>query len=64
MEREPLNHFIYVNLSAADRRTLERIAEERGATLSGVVRKLIRDAQQRPTIARADDREVRYASGR
>ena len=44
MERGTLNHPLLVNLTAEDRRVLERIAEERGATLSGVVRRLIRDA--------------------
>ncbi len=43
---------------------VHRLAYEHGATLSGVVRKLIRDASQRLTTAQADDREVRYASGR
>lgn len=46
LERDPLDHFIYVNLSAKDRRRLEEMADERGATLSGVVRKLIRDASR------------------
>lgn len=47
MEHESLTHFIYVNLSERDRKTLEQIAQERGATLSGVVRKLIRDTAAR-----------------
>jgi hypothetical protein len=61
MEREPLTHFIFVNLSARDRETLEQIANERGATLSGVVRRLIRDTaairpaqpEQRRAVAEA-----------
>ena len=63
MKREPLTHFIYVNLSASDRRLLEQIAEERGATLSGVVRRLIRDTAKQ----RADSGEpnrTQYAPAR
>ncbi len=62
MEREPLNHFIYVNLSEADRRTVERLADERGATLSGVVRRLIRDAAQHVTAASNEEKEPSRAS--
>lgn len=46
MEREPLSYYITVNLTARDRQALEQIADQRGATLSGIVRRLIRNAAQ------------------
>lgn len=44
MEREPRSYYFSLNLTLSERQTLERLAEERGGTLSGVLRKLIRDA--------------------
>lgn len=44
MQKEPRSYYFSLNLSLSERLTLERLAEERGGTLSGVLRKLIRDA--------------------
>ena len=62
MKNEPLTHFVYVSLSASDRRILEDIAQERGATLSGVIRKLLRDAAQVGRNATKDDNSERRRS--
>ncbi len=63
MDWEPLTHFIYVNLSAKDRQLLEQIAEERGATLSGVIRRLIRDAKGGRT-ENSKPKDAQYAGAR
>jgi len=44
LRKEPLSGYLAVNLTPSDKEALERIAEEHGATLSGMIRKLIRDA--------------------
>jgi hypothetical protein len=44
MKTESLCEKVAVNLTERERLILERLAQERGATLSGVIRKLLRDA--------------------
>lgn len=44
MKREPLNQYVAVNMTPTERIALERMAYEAGATLSGTIRRLIRDA--------------------
>ncbi len=62
MEREPLTHFVYVSLTASDREILEQIADERGATLSSVVRRLIRVAATNERAAAPQPGTIREAA--
>jgi hypothetical protein len=50
MKREPLTQYMGLNMTASERAALERLAEEHGATLSGTIRKLIRDAARRSQL--------------
>lgn len=54
MERQQFTHLFTISLTQQDKKLLARLAYERGATMSGFVRKLIRDAAQQsgqPTTA-------------
>ena len=60
MNTEALCEKVAVNLTERERRILEHLAEERGATLSGVIRKLLRDAGKSVEPAQETRREERY----
>ncbi len=62
MRREPLTQYIGANLTIGERLALERMAEERGATLSGTLRKLIRDAARRVDLELAKGRDSHAAT--
>ena len=44
MDKESLTEQWTLTMTPCDRMTLEWLAQQRGATLSGVIRRLIRDA--------------------
>lgn len=59
MNTEALSEKVAVNLTERERLILEHLAEERGATLSGVIRKLLRDAGKAVEVDNAESkREV------
>jgi len=60
MNTEALSEKVAVNLTERERRLLERLAEERGATLSGVIRKLLRDAAKAGELDKDARRKERY----
>lgn len=65
-DKEKLCEFVTVTMTPTERRLLEQIAEENGATLRGTIRRLIRlagnntrtasDASSRKEVSRADSR--------
>jgi hypothetical protein len=44
MEREQLTDLLTVSLTRRDKKLLARLAYEQGATMSGLIRRLIREA--------------------
>jgi hypothetical protein len=48
MKKEPLSFSLQINLTRRQREALQVEAEKRGATISGVVRRLIEDAFSSP----------------
>ena len=60
MQREPKSEPFSMQMTREERLLLERLAEERGATLSGVIRKLLRDAGKSVDPDRETRREERH----
>lgn len=54
MTREPLVVLFTFNMTTKEKAMLEQLADERGATMTGVLRKLIRDEVSRQQVQRRE----------
>jgi hypothetical protein len=61
MKREPLSRHFVVALTDSDKEMLAALAEHRGGTMRGTIRKLIRDAAHN-SLGEPGQQETRYAA--